>query len=223
MKLFYSTNSPYARKCRVVMFEKGLEDRVELINVNPMENPPELLAVNPLGTIPAMITEDGLHLCDSTVICEYLDRISPHQSLLPEEAHVCVLAMAVLADGIMDAAVSCVIESRRPPEKKYPEWVSRKEAAIMRAIDKFSPLFLPQLAGGDQEGGGTIKASPTQPSPASGGGLEVSFGTINLAVALAYVSFRLPHLDWRGKHPKLAAWLDEFSKRPSMQKTMPVA
>ncbi len=77
MKLFYSVNSPFVRKCRVVALEKGLEKRIELVTINPMENPQELLAVNPLGTIPALITEDGLHLCDSAVICEYLDSLAP--------------------------------------------------------------------------------------------------------------------------------------------------
>ena len=55
MKLFVSPNSPYARKCRVILREKNLAG-IEEIAVNAMENPPELLAVNPLGTVPAMVT-----------------------------------------------------------------------------------------------------------------------------------------------------------------------
>lgn len=197
MKLFYSQNSPYARKCRVVAIEKKLEKRVEFANVNPLENPPELWAVNPLGTVPALVTDDGLHLCDSTAICEYLDSLSPENPLMPApEYRICVLAVAVMADGIMDAAVACVLEGRRPKEKHYAEWVARKEAAIRRTIEK--------CAGIDWD-------------------MKPTLGTIGLGVALAYVSFRLPHLDWRGAHPKLAAWLDEFSKRPSMQATKPVA
>jgi len=198
MKLFYSTNSPYARKCRVVVLEKNLASRVEFINLNPMENPAELLAINPLGTVPALVTDQGLHLCDSTVICEYLDSLSDENGLLPEpKLRECVLAFVAIADGIMDAAISCVLESRRPAEKIYPEWVSRKETAIMRAIAKFASI-------------------PMEHSP-------LSMGTINLAVALSYVSFRLPHLNWKSAHPSLAAWLDEFSKRESMQATKPQA
>lgn len=194
MKLFYSTNSPYARKCRVVLMEKGLE--AELVNVNPMENSPELLAVNPLGTVPGLVTDSGLHLCDSTVICEYLDTLSDKNPLLPEpKSRECVLAYVALADGMMDAAVQCVLEGRRPQEKQYAAWVERKHAAIMRAIDKFGSI-------------------PMEHTP-------LSMGSINLAVALEYVSFRLPQLDWRSKHPKLAAWLDEFGKRPSLKATKP--
>lgn len=197
MKLFYSTNSPYARKCRVVMFEKKLESKIELINVNPLENPPELLAVNPLGTVPALVTDNGLHICESPAICEYLDSLSPENPLFPApEYRSCVLAVIALADGIINAAVACVMEGRRPEEKRYPAWVQRKEAAIGRAIAKCAGISWD---------------------------MAPSMGTIALAVALAYVSFRLPHLPWRKEHPKLAEWLDEFSKRPSMQATKPRA
>lgn len=196
MKLFYSTNSPYARKCRVVTLEKKLEKRVEFINVNPLENPPELLVVNPLGTVPALVTDQGLHLCESPAICEYLDSLSKENPLYPpKENRECVLAFAALADGIMDAAVACVMESRRPMEKQYPMWVERKEAAIRRAIAKFA-------------------AVPLENSP-------LSIGIINLAIALEYVNFRLPHIEWQKDHQKLCNWLNSFSKRLSIQITKP--
>lgn len=198
MKLFYSINSPYARKCRAVIFEKRLQDRVALIQVNPMENPPELLAVNPLGTVPALITDQGLHLCDSTVICEYLDALSDDTPLYPpQKSRECVLAIAAMADGMIDAAVACVLEGRRPKEFQYIAWRERKEAAIMRAIAKFAQADL--------------SAAP------------LSIGTISLAVGLSYVSFRLLHVSWRERHPTLAVWLDNFSMRASMQQTKPMA
>lgn len=196
MKLFFSTNSPFARKCRVVALEKGLEKKIEFINVNPLENPPELLAINPLGTVPAFVTDDGLHLCDSSIICEYLDSLSPTPLLFPNDgSRICILAIAAMANGIMEAAVACVVEGRRAPDKQSPEWRARKEAAVMRAIDKFSKV-------------------PMEHSP-------LSIGTINLAIALAYVNFRLPHLDWRSKYPALVSWLEAFEARPSMMVTRP--
>lgn len=198
MKLFYSPNSPYARKCRVVILEKGLSDRVEMVQVNPMDNDPALLAINPLGTVPALVTDAGLHLCDSAMICEYLDSLSDMNPLLPTpDKRECVLAMVAMADGIMDAAVTCVLEGRRPADKQYAPWVERKQAAILRTIDKFAAIDM-------------------QDTP-------LSMGVINLAVALAYISFRFPQLEWRGKHPKLAAWLDAFSQRLSFETTTPIA
>lgn len=198
MKLFFSKNSPYARKCRVVMFEKQLEDRIELIHLNPLEDPQEpLWAVNPLGTVPALVTDTGLHLCDSTAICEYLDSLAPDNRLYPDTNRECVMAVAAMADGMINAAVTCVLEGRRPEPNRYPAWVTRKEAAISRTIKKFAAV--------------------------SWEGSPLSIGTISLAVGLAYVSFRLPHLPWRTEHPRLAGWLDAFSSRPSMTATKPAA
>src|SRR5690349_8003439 len=130
MKLYFSTNSPYARKCRVVTLEKGLKDQVEFVQVDPWANPPELLAVNPLGRIPALVTNDGMALCESPVICEYLDTLSPKPKLFPSSAdvRVIVLGLAALADGIMDDAVAWVIETmKRPADKQWPVWIKRKE------------------------------------------------------------------------------------------------
>ncbi len=126
MKLFYSPNSPYARKCRVAAIEKGVIGRIELIEVSPADNPPELWAINPLGTVPTMTTEGGMHLCESPVICKYIDSLSPEPSLMADD--LCVQAFIALSDGIMDAAVACVMEKRRPADKQYDAWDSTQRS-----------------------------------------------------------------------------------------------
>jgi glutathione S-transferase len=191
MKLFYSTNSPYARKCRVVTLEKGLADQVEFVLADPN--------TNPLATVPALAGENGFTLCESPVICEYLDSLAKENPLFPArgKARFESLALAALADGVMDAAVSCVLESRKPEDKRTPEWVIRKENAIRRAIADIDARVSGQKA--------------------------LCIGTINAAVALAYVNFRLAHLGWGGDHPDLAKWLDSFSQRSSMAATRPAA
>ena len=194
MKIFHSNNSPYGRKCRVVAIEKGVLEKIELVEVNTAENPAELLAVNPLGTIPAMISASGMHICQSEAICEYINTLSAQPDLYMDR--ICVQPFAALAEGIMDAAVSCVLEGRRPEENRSLQWIARKEAAISRAIAKFSGI-------------------PMENSP-------LSIGTISLGCALGYVSFRLPHITWREAHPALAKWFDGFNARASMVATAPV-
>jgi len=196
-KLFYSPNSPYARKCRVVVAEKGLADAVQMISLMPADNPPDLVAANPLGTVPTLLLADGSALCESPVICEYLDSLSPENPLFPTDKNqrFATLALAALADGIMDAAVTIVMEGRRPEEKRYEATIKRKENAILRAVLVISKLDLVKY-------GWTI-------------------GTINATIALEYVSFRLPHLSWREKHENLANWLDLMGKKPSMAATAP--
>lgn len=198
MKLFYSANSPFARKARVVAIEKGVIDRIECVAVNPLENPPELLAVNPLAKIPALVTGEGLALCESPVICEYLDALAPEPSLYPEAAprRWRVLSVAALADGILDAAVAMVLEGRRPEEKRWDVWKARQQAAIERtaALLDRDPIL-------EEE--------------------ELTIGAINLACALGYLDFRHPGIDWRAGSPKLAAWYRRFAARNSMQATRP--
>ncbi len=82
MKLFYSRTSPYSRKVRLVIHEKGLMQAVTCVACNPFENAPDLEANNPLGKVPTLILEDGTPLYDSPVICEYLDTLTADR-LLP--------------------------------------------------------------------------------------------------------------------------------------------
>lgn len=201
MKLFYSVNSPYARKCRIVVLEKGLENRVECIERMPLDNPipPDLLAANPLGRVPALITDDGMALVESSVICDYLDSLA-NPRLIPSEGlpRYMVLGIAALTDGMLDAAVHCVLESRKAPERRSPDWIARKEESILRTLDLLS-------------------AHAPQKNAA------LSMATIGLGVALAYTGFRLPHLNWQSRYPQLAEWYGVFAARPSMLATQPAA
>jgi len=198
MQLFYSPNSPYARKCRIVAIEKDLTARVAFVETDPWSNPAELVAANPLGMVPALIADDGLALCDSKVICEFLDSLSPTTPLYPAAPRdrFAMLSKAVMAEGMIDAAVSCVIENlRRPEERRWTVWVERKEAAIKRALALLAP---------------TISSNT-----------PLSIATITLGVALDYISFRMPHIHWRKEHPQLVAWYEGVSLRPSFIATAP--
>lgn len=194
MKLFYSPNSPYARKCRVLALEKGID--LDLVEVNVADEPAELLAVNPLGKIPALVIDDGKALCDSPVICEYLDT-QGESTLIPMDpkARLECLNLTALADGIMDASVAVVLESRRPAEKQWDGWVKRQYGKIERSIALAARQNLD----------------------------EITLGTLALAVALSYVQFRQPDVQWLEKYPELAKWLEAINARESMKKTAPVA
>jgi len=58
MQLFYSPNSPYARKARIIIHELGLKSRVEDVVVS-LPADARLRRVNPLGKVPALILDDG--------------------------------------------------------------------------------------------------------------------------------------------------------------------
>lgn len=197
MKLYFANTSPYSRKARVTVFEKGLDGRVETVFANPFEDNAALKAVNPLGKVPVLITDDGQTLCDSPVICAYLDSLSPQPALIgtgPRQWEV--RAGEALTDGILDAAFAIVMERRRPDTERSAPWVERLTAQISRATN-------------------TIEAS----SGVFDGALNLA--QIGLGVALGYLDFRLPDHDWRGDRPRLAAWYATFAERPAMKATVP--
>ena len=114
MKLFFANTSPYARKTRVVLIEKGLENRMEAVFQNPFEDSPELTATNPLKRVPALVTDEGAAIFDSPVICAFLNDLGKGPDLIPEGAsRWSVLTGEAMTDGILDAAFAIVMERRR--------------------------------------------------------------------------------------------------------------
>ena len=197
MQLIYAKPSPYSRKVRVTLLEKGLAGQVEEIIASPMEDPAVLLAVNPLGKVPALRLDDGQCLYDSWVICEYLDSLTPAPRLIPDGTdRIAALRRAALADGVLDAAVTARLELLRPEAIRWAPWTDRQQRAIQRGL-----------------------AVMEQDVPALGP--AVTLAHIEFAVTLEYLDFRLPDLAWRAGHPALAAWLGQFSQRPSMLSTVP--
>jgi glutathione S-transferase len=199
MQLIYSPTSPYARKVRMLVIEKGLTDRVEVVTANPLQDPPELLAANPLAKVPALIVGRDFTLFDSPLLCAYLDSLAEPR-LIPErdDARWQVLRREALADGILDAAVSSVMEGRRIESQRSPDWLARWSNAILRTVgelEKEAPVLVQRF----------------------------DLGAIASAAALAYLDFRRPHIDWRANAPQLDAWLESVRERESFASTVPPA
>jgi glutathione S-transferase len=75
--------SPFVRKVRVVLAEKGIAyDQTQLI---PVPKTPELMALNPLGKVP-IYQEGDFTLPDSSAIVAYLERAHPSPSVFPRDA-----------------------------------------------------------------------------------------------------------------------------------------
>lgn len=200
MKLFSSKTSPFARKVRVAIHELGLDGLVEEVFTDWSANDPEFLSANPLGQIPALITEKGETLPGSDLIIEYLQTRGGSLTSLPRgSARWPRLKRHQLAEGILEAAVAMLLESRRAEGEKSPAWIARKQAAIERSLDALERDAAELLA--------------DLPSV-----VEVTVGC-----ALGYLDLRFPATDWRSTRPILAAWYAVFAERPSMLKTAPAA
>lgn len=75
---------PFSRKVRVALAEKGLDFTLKLEKI--WERRTEFLAINPAGDVPVMVEDDGTVLSNSNVICEYLEEVYDHTSLLGADA-----------------------------------------------------------------------------------------------------------------------------------------
>jgi len=74
--------SPFVRKTRAFCLEKNIA--FETTDLSPIPKTPELLALNPIGKIPILEEEDGTTIPDSSVICQYLERLYPEPALYPQ-------------------------------------------------------------------------------------------------------------------------------------------
>ena len=200
MELFYADLSPFARKVRAVIEEKGLARRVTLTAVNPYEAPERLHAANPLCKVPTLVTDDGTALFDSPVICEYLDTLGDGPRLLPAEgpARFEVLRRNAMVGGIMDIAFALACEvHRREPGERSQKWIAHWCTAILRTVDALEA---------------EIGEWPD----------AVDMAQVTAGCTLGYLDVRLKdQVDWREGHPEVAAWYEEFSKRPSMIASAP--
>lgn len=81
--------SPFVRKVRVMLAEKGLAYSLEPIN--PFQPPPDYVEISPLKRIPAFrdtdLPEPDNHLADSSIICDYLEHKYPSPPLYPSDPY----------------------------------------------------------------------------------------------------------------------------------------
>lgn len=197
MKLRYSATSPYVRKVTMTVIECGLQDKVERQPTNAWAEDTDLPADNPLGKVPALVLADGTCLFDSRVICEYLDSLNAGAKLFPAQgpARWAALRLQALGDGLNDAAVARRLEAIRPDGERSEKWIARQAAAMPRALD-----VLEREVDGFKD--------------------SFDIGTISVMSALGYLDLRFTEDKWRDGRPRLTAWFDVVSARPSYQETL---
>ncbi len=200
MKLLGSLTSPFVRKVRVVMAEKKLE--FEFVPEDVWAADTKIQAYNPLGKVPCLITDDGGSIFDSRVIVEYLDTLSPVGRLLPQgnRDRTATKCWEAIADGLLDAGVAIVIEGRRPEHLRSQDWVTRQRGKITSAL--------------------TSMESGIEPNSYCMG-VNFSLADVAVGCALGFLDFRMPDVDWRENHPKLAALYAKLEARPSFANTVP--
>jgi glutathione S-transferase len=202
MQLYYSPTSPFVRKCLVAAQELGLRARIEFLPAapHPVDRDRALIARNPLGKVPTLITDDGVSLYDSRVICDYLNSLGDGH-LVPAAGPLRwrVYRDQALALGMMEAAVLVRYETfARPEALRWKEWIDGQLDKVRCGLAEI------------EQTAGTLDQ-------------RVDVGTIAIACALGYLDFRFASLGWRNICPQTAAWLARFGVRASMVDTRPPA
>ena len=197
MRLIGSPTSPFVRKVRVLLIEKGFDD-IEVENVNAFEDPKELLVHNPMSRVPVMVLTNGVAFYDSKLIVDYIESNMQGPKFVPESgaSRWFVLQAQAHADTMIDVAIRAMLERKRPAEKQMKEKIIRDEIAVARGIVAAAKI---------------VKGMEPQ----------LNLGHIAIACALGYIDFRLSHIKWRDRHPELSAWYQEMRLRASMQSTAP--
>jgi len=191
--LYSGPTSPFARMARVVALELDVPIEERVIDVYTAEF---LDALNPLRQIPTLVTQAGVPIFDSRVICSYFDSVSTKPTLIPNQQRWEVETRWALAVGVMEAGLQRRMEITRPAGEKSPGTIAKLEIRIDRVLAQ-----LEREAGALRDGG-------------------VRMDCIATAVALEYTDFRYT-TQWRQLCPRLAPWLDDYARRPSMLQTRP--
>jgi len=198
MKMYWSSRSPFVRKAMLVAHEVGVADRIEKIPVvvsSTMKPTADVMRHNPLNKIPTLITDDGLVLFESVVVCEYLDSLHTGAKLFPASGRARweALRWQALGSGMLEAEILWRSETRRP-------------SPMQIVIDAFEEKVRTSLDVLEKEAV-TLSAAP------------YCIGHVSVACALAYLDFRFTDFDWRKRRPQIAACFEALNARPAMQAT----
>jgi len=198
MKITASGASPYVRKAMACAIARGIDNQLEKWTIATTD--PVLSNTNPLGKIPTLVTDEGVALFDSPMICEFLDSIGSAPALFPAAGpeRWKALRLHAIGDGILDASQPRRRELALPQDEGRVAYIDLQRGKVARAVDVL------------------------EKEAASLGALK-TIGDIAVACALGYLDFRFAHEPWRPGHPKLEAWYSSVVSLPPMAKTMPTA
>ena len=198
MQLFYSGNSPYARRPRIAIREAGLRDCIEEVLSAGDEREAMLFKYGPGAKVPGLLTDSGAYICETLLINMYLNELSGGK-LYPKEKTARDLAFQIdgIASLLMESLFYRSHEIRREDGKNSQGFIDKELARANRTYDALENLV--------------VKFSD-----------DLHLGLISTVASLGYADWRLPGDEWRSGRSKLTVWYEEIMKRPAMDETKPI-
>lgn len=142
MKLYEVAMSPFAGRCRMAIYYKGIADRFTFLLLPAAPSSPEWRAVNPLGKLPVLDT-GSVVLAESEVIVEYLEDKFPERSIFPRSAEDRAVArlLARICDLYLFPALTPLFGqwTASPRDQAVVEEALRKVGAALDSLEHFLP------------------------------------------------------------------------------------
>ena len=197
MKLYVTLTSPYARLARILVLEKALEDRVEIIAAKTRAADSPYYQINPSGRVPYLIDDSSVGMEDSQLICAYLDSLDgkPRFHDPRRQTDWAYQRLEFAARNMCEGICVWIREMARPAGERSPTTLAHEVSRAQRMADVFE---------------GRITNPLMQGAP--------SMAQLILAVALD-VARKRGFGDLTAGRPQLAAWMRSISELPSMQRT----
>jgi glutathione S-transferase len=197
MKLYVTFTSPYARLARILVIEKALEDRVDIIEAKTRVPDSPYYQINPSGRVPYLVDESGVGMEDSQVICAYLDSFDgkPRFHDVGRQTDWAYQRLEFAARNMCEGICVWVREMARPENERSPAVLAHEAGRAARVADMFEGRVADPLLQG-----------------------EPNMAQLTLAVALDAAA-RRGFGDLTTGRPQLGAWMRAMSERPSLQRT----
>jgi glutathione S-transferase len=199
MKLYVTPGSPYARIARIVVIEKELEERVEVIAAKTRAPDSPYYRINPSGRVPYLVDDAGVGMEDSQLICAYLDCLDgkPRFHDASHASDWTYLRLEFAARSMCDGIAVWGREMARPQNERSPTTLAHEAARAERMADFFDARATDRLMQGPP-------------------------GMAHLILAVAVEMARKRGLgDLTAGRQRLANWMRPIADLPSMQRTAP--
>jgi RNA polymerase-associated protein len=134
MNLYSGTTCPFSQRCRIVLYEKGMDFQV--IDVDLFGKPEDIAMVNPYGRVPVLVERD-LILYEPNIINEYIDERFPHPQLMPPDPIMRARARQLLIT--MEREVFAHVDAL----EKNPK-ADKARQTIRDRLTEMSPVFVKQ-------------------------------------------------------------------------------
>jgi glutathione S-transferase len=199
MKLYITTTSPYARLARMAVLEKGLADKVEVVEAKTRTPGSPYYGINPSGRVPCLVRDDGQIMEDSQLICAWLDTLGGKPQLMPEyrTGDWVYGRLEYHARSTLDGLAVWAREVRRPDGEKSPG-IERHEVDRAQRMADFWETEI---------------------------GHPLMQGPFNMAQMLLIAAIDMAlHRgmgDLTSDRPKLSAWVQRVRQMPSVRATLP--